>query len=152
MVLFHTHILLGIVFFLITRNFFSGGNEIIFFLFVLLGSILPDIDSKHSKINRWFGALGNIAVFFSKHRGFFHSIIFHLILFFVMETFFGFYYASGLLLGYTAHLVGDGITRAGLQIFYPFSKFKVKGPVRVGSFVEGLILLGLFLLIVKSFF
>ena len=66
--LFQTHILLGVVLFLLSRPLLQEGNEIVFFLLVLLGSILPDIDSRNSKINRWSGAIGIIVVFFaSKH-------------------------------------------------------------------------------------
>lgn len=150
--LFHTHILLGIVLFLLTKDFFSGGNVIAFFLLVLLGSVLPDIDERSSKICRWSGILGGFVAFFSKHRGFFHSIVFHLILFVVMAYFFNRYYAAGLLVGYFAHLLGDIITPAGLAIFYPFSKFKIRGPVRCGGFWEGVIMVMLVVLVISKLF
>lgn len=151
MVMFHTHILLGITVFLFTKDFFSAGNNLIFFLMVLLGSILPDIDSRHSKINRWSGFVGNIATFLAKHRGFFHSLLFFLILFFVISYYWKNNYAWGLLLGYFAHLIGDGITRRGVQIFYPFSKFKFKGPIRVGGMFETIIMVLLIIAIIKQF-
>ena len=150
--LFHTHILLGVVLFLLIKDLFVGGNQVLFFFLVLLGSILPDIDSKDSKINRWSGVIGTVVAFFFKHRGLFHSLILHVILFFVVSYFFGTYYASGLMIGYFAHLLGDGFTRGGIAVFYPFSKFKVRGPVRVGGFFEGLIMVALFFLIVWQFF
>ena len=118
--LFHTHILIGIVLFLLTKDLFQGGNQVIFFFFVLLGSILPDIDSRNSKMNRWSGIIGIIIVFFAKHRGIFHSLVFHLLLFFLMKPLIGTYYASALLIGYSAHLLGDGFTRGGIVLFYPF--------------------------------
>ena len=149
--LFQTHILLGIVLFILTRNLFGGGNEIIFFLLVLLGAILPDIDSKNSKINRWSGIIGIIATFFAKHRGIFHSVLFHLALFFVLTPIIGVYYASGLFLGYLAHFIGDGVTKAGLAPLYPLSLYKIKGPLKVGSFFEGVILLLLFVWIALRF-
>ena len=149
--LFHTHILLGIVLFILTRTLFGGGNEIIFFLLVLLGAILPDIDSKNSKINRWSGIIGIIATFFAKHRGIFHSVLFHVALLFVLTPLIGVYYASGLFLGYIAHFVGDGVTKAGLAPLYPLSLYKIKGPLRVGGFVEGIILVVLFTWIVFRF-
>ena len=150
--LFQTHILLGVVLFLLSRPLLQEGNEIVFFLLVLLGSILPDIDSRNSKINRWSGAIGIIVVFFAKHRSLFHSLVFHISLFFVVQYFFDWYYATALLLGYLAHLIGDGITPAGVMVLYPFSSFKIRGPVKVGGFMEGVVMVLLAFLIVKEFF
>jgi inner membrane protein len=150
--LFHTHIILGIVVFLFFESFFSGGNAVVFFFLVLLGSILPDIDEKHSKINRWTGIIGIIIAFFFKHRGLFHSVVLHGSLFVLLWKFFDFYYGAALFLGYFAHLLGDGITRMGVPIFYPFSNWKIRGPVRVGGWMEGVIFFLLFVLIVKILF
>jgi inner membrane protein len=144
--LFPTHILLGIVFFLITKNFFIGNDYIAFFL-VLLGSILPDIDSKHSKINQWSGFIGKIVVFFSKHRGLWHSVFLHGLLFTVVWNYFNVYYASALFVGYFAHLVGDGITPMGVKLFYPFSDYKIKGPIKVGGWFESLLMVLLVVMI-----
>ena len=148
--LFQTHLLLGIVFFLLLKDFFSGGSQIIFFFLVLFGSIFPDIDEAYSKINQWSGFIGRIVTFFSKHRGIFHSIILHLAIFVVVAYFYGVYYGQALFLGFLAHLLGDGITKLGVQVFYPFSKFKIKGPVRVGGWLEGMILLVLIVLVIKE--
>ena len=149
--LFHTHIILGIVVFLFVKDIFNGGNQIIFFLLVLLGSILPDIDEKHSKINRWSGFFGLIIAFFFKHRGLFHSIVLHGLLFLILSVAFQKYYAFALLSGYLAHIIGDGVTLAGVPIFYPFSNFKIKGPVKVGGWMEGVLFLLLVGLVVSRF-
>lgn len=141
--LFPTHILLGIVLFLVIKDFFPGTNQIIAFILVLLGSVLPDIDEGRSKINRWSGILGIIVAFFSRHRGFFHSLVFHLIVFFTVNYFLGVYYASALLLGYFSHLIGDGITPMGVQVLYPFFKFKLRGPIIVGGIAEKVIMITL---------
>ena len=150
--LFHTHILLGILFFLFFKHIFQGGNEIVLFLLVLLGSVLPDIDSKYSKIHQWSGFIGRIITFFAKHRGLFHSFIFHLFLFFAVSFFFSSYYAFGLFLGYLAHLLADGLTRRGVQVFYPFSSYTIRGPLKVGGLVEGLLLVVFVALILKLIF
>ena len=139
--LFHTHVLLGIVFFLVFGKLLGGGSSVVFFLLVLLGSIFPDIDERRSKMNRYSGFIGLIIAFFFKHRGIFHSLIFAGVVSLILGYFWQANYAYGFLLGYVAHLVGDGITRMGIKPFYPFSKFKVRGPLKVGGFVEGLILL-----------
>ncbi len=150
--LFHTHLLLGILFFLVFRFFFHGGNLIIFFILVLLGSILPDLDSKYSKIHQWSGFMGLIITFFAKHRGLLHSLLFHLFLFFIVSFFFSPYYASGLLLGSLAHLLADGTTRRGVQVFSPFSLYTIKGPLKAGGFIESVLLLLIVFLILKFIF
>ena len=149
--LFHTHVLLGIVLFLLVKDFFSGGSEVMFFLLVLLGSILPDIDERRSKINRWSGIIGSIVAFFAKHRGFFHSLLCYVLLFFVVYYYFSLYYAVALFIGYLAHMVGDGFTKMGVQPFYPFFEFKIRGPLKVGGMAEGAVMVLLVLLIIKEF-
>lgn len=146
--LFYTHLLLGILFFLLSRNYFSGGNELLFFLLVLLGSLFPDIDESKSTINRWLGT-GKIAEFFTRHRGMFHSLLFVLFVFLTISFFSSTYYAYALALGYLSHLLGDVLTPMGLQIFYPFSKFRLHGPIKSGGVIELLLLLLLFLLVLK---
>jgi len=144
--LFFTHLLLGFVLFLFTKDFLQGGNQIIFLILVLLGSILPDIDSEESKIHRWSGIVGRIVTFFSRHRGFFHAMFLYVFLAAVISYFLGAYYGLGLLIGYFAHLIGDMMTLDGVAPLYPFSKSRISGPVRVGGILEAVmvvILLGL---------
>jgi len=150
--LFNTHILLGITLFIVIKDFFKGGNEIVFFLLVLLGSIFPDIDSPNSKINQWSGFIGKIVTLFANHRGVFHSLPLYLILFFLITFFWSKYYASALFIGYLAHIIGDGITRGGVKIFYPFSFFKIRGPVKVGGYFEWVIFGFLIIIIFLKFF
>ena len=121
-----------------------------FFVLVLLGSILPDIDERNSTINRWSGILGKIVSFFFRHRGMFHSLLFAAVVFWVMKTYAGLYYAVGLALGYVAHLVGDAITLMGVQIFYPFSSFRLRGPMKTGGWLEWIIFMVLAVLIVRE--
>lgn len=145
-----THLLLGIVFFLLFHNFFYGGNVILFFGLVLLGSILPDIDERHSTVNRWSGFIGRIISFFFHHRGIFHSLLFAAVIFWAMKTYAGLYYAIGLALGYVAHLAGDALTPMGVQVFYPFSSFRLRGPMKTGGLLEWVIFILLAVLIVKE--
>jgi len=78
--------------------------------------------------------------------------IFHSFLFFLISFFFPFSYASALFLGYLAHILADGLTVQGVQLFYPFSSYKTRGPVRVGGLMEEIILLVLVFLIIESLF
>lgn len=147
--LFPTHILLGIVFFLLFKGFLAG-NEIILLLLVLLGSLLPDLDSPHSKVSQWSGIVGKIVSFFFRHRGILHSIVLHLLLFVIISYVFNVFYARALFIGYLAHVLGDGITPAGVKLFYPFSKFKLKGPVKVGGIFEWVLLVLLIIVVLKE--
>lgn len=148
--LFHTHIILGIVMFLLVGDYFSGGNQIIFFALLLLAAIFPDIDDGKSKIKKASGILGSIISFTFKHRGIFHSVFMAMLLFAVTYFLWKPYYAFAVLIGYLTHLLGDIITPMGIQIFYPFSNFKIRGPIKVGSIGEWVILFGMMLLIVKE--
>lgn len=146
--LFQTHLLLGVIFFLLVGDLFHGGNNVIFFFLLLLGSVFPDIDEPHSKINQWSGIVGRIITFFFQHRTIFHSLFLHVIIFFGIQYVIGTYYASAVFLGYLAHILGDSMTPMGVQIFYPFSRLKVNGPIRVGSELEVVIMIVLMGLIV----
>ena len=148
--MFPTHILLGITFFFLLHDVIGSSVGILFF--VLLGAVLPDIDSKGSVINRWSGIIGNFAVFVSKHRGLFHSFLFFGLLSAIIGYGWNSSYAFGLLVGYAAHMAGDGITPMGVQIFYPFSKFKIRGPIHVGGLLESGIMIMLVLVIIKNLF
>jgi inner membrane protein len=150
--LFHTHILLGIVFFLFTAPLFPHANQLVFLLVVLLGSIFPDIDERRSKMNRWSGCIGSIVAWFSTHRGLFHSLLFAGIFSFLVGYFWHSFYGWGLFVGYLAHLVGDSITPMGIKPLYPFLRWRIRGPLRVGGFTEGIVLLGLAVVIILHLF
>ena len=149
--LFHTHLMIGLVFFLLLKDYFTGGNEILFFALVLLGSIFPDIDDGRSKMKQASGIIGSIISYLFKHRGIFHSVIFALGIFFLMAIFWNSYYAFAGLIGYCSHLFGDLITPMGIRIFYPLSDFKIKGWIKVGGIGEWVILFGMIVLIVREF-
>ena len=148
--LFHTHLLLGIVAFLLLKDFFTGGNEIVFLTLVLLGSIFPDIDDGKSKMKKASGIIGSIISYLFKHRGIFHSLIFAFGIFVLFIIFWNNYYAFAFFIGYCTHIFGDIITPMGIRIFYPFSNFKIKGPIRVGGIGEWVILFGMFILVIRE--
>lgn len=149
--LFKSHILLGIIFFLLIHNLIKGGNEIALFIMILLGSIFPDIDEGRSKMNQWSGFLGRIVTFFCQHRGIFHSLLLAVIISGLMAFYWNSYYALGLFVGYISHLAGDAVTLAGVKPLYPFSEYKIKGHLRVGGVWEKVVYLLLIILIIKEF-
>lgn len=131
--LFLTHILFGFLTALISRDFFSGGNYSVFLFLVLLGSVLPDIDERKSKIAKGSGLIGLVVGFFFKHRGFFHSLVFLVLAVLLVKLFFGDYYGWGLFLGLAGHLLLDSMSKKGINWFYPFYGGEMKGFIKVGS-------------------
>ncbi len=153
--LFHGHLLVGMLMFLLTYKLFPelyiGSNLLILFLVVLFGSILPDIDEKGTKINQWFGFVGIIFEKMFKHRGFLHSLIFFLSISFLVKLIFSDAYGYALLLGLFSHILGDGISKMGVKLFYPF-RFRIRGPLKVGSMAEMAISFVVFCVIVWVLF
>lgn len=146
--LFLTHFLLGIISFLLIKGYLLG-NQIVLLFLILFGSILPDIDEENSRINQWGGILGKVVAFFSKHRGMFHSLLFAVGLSAVLGYFWTWNYGIALFIGYLSHLIGDALTPMGIQVFYPFLKFRIKGPIKTGGLVEAIMAAVLVLVIVK---
>ena len=144
--LFWTHLTVASIFFLLLRSFTSEGYIILIAFLVFLGSIFPDIDEPHSKINRWSGFIGKIITYFSKHRGIFHSFWPYIIISAFLSYFSSWPYALAFFMGYLSHIFSDCLTRMGVAPLYPFSEQRIFGPVRVGSWME-YVLLGIFLLL-----
>ncbi len=147
--LYPTHLVLGIIFFLLTYGFFQGGSVIVFFILVMVTCLFPDIDEEHSVINKATGPLGAIIALISKHRGIFHSFFLYFSVFLMVSYVWNNYYAWAILVGYFAHVVGDGMTPMGVTLFYPLYNFKIRGPIRAGSMVEGILLLILIAIVIK---
>lgn len=139
--LFATHILIGISFYLLFTATNILPNSFLLFLLTLFGSILPDIDEKHSKINRAAGFVGQIIAYFAKHRGFFHSIFFQFLVAIILIYFTKPIYALAIFVGYLAHITGDSLTPMGIQMFYPLSDYKFNGPIRTGSLSEKVLMI-----------
>ena len=117
----------------------------LFILIFILATTLPDIDNRHSKLGRY-----NPFSFLTKHRGMTHTLLFALILAailaFATKTF---HYSYALFFGYSLHIILDSFTKHGTKPFYPFSNFKIRGPMTTNSLTENflaIILFSLFLI------
>jgi len=141
--LLRTHLAISLFFILVCLS--SVSSKLIFILFVLIGTIIPDIDSKKS-FGGNFKILRPIQLLFT-HRGFFHSLLFMvLVLIFLKYVFpvgmFGFF------VGFLSHIIADIFTIEGIRVFYPFN-FKFFGFVKTGELSETLFLL--FVVVVDIF-
>jgi len=100
--LYYTHLIVALFFALFLFPKFG----LVFFIVMMVSSLLPDIDTKYSKFGRrWFF---RPLQFFIRHRGILHSFVFliivSLVLFLLSREI-----AYGFFLGYGLHLFLDKI-------------------------------------------
>lgn len=101
---------------------------------LMLGSLLPDIDSTKS----FLGSKLLIIGFIFRHRGIFHSLIAILGLGALAYYFLSAEIALAFLAGYAIHLLLDMLTHEGITPFFPF-EFRLKGFFSTGGIVDYLI-------------
>ncbi|WP_170853861.1 metal-dependent hydrolase, partial [Mycobacterium tuberculosis] len=110
------------------------GETIFFFLLVLLGSLLPDLDTTKSKLGRKLWPIAFLISLFVKHRTATHSLLFvgGVIIssgFAVIILKLTWFYALAIGLGTISHITGDWLTSRGVPLLYPFRKERFKAPI-----------------------
>jgi len=144
-----THLAIALMFGLIF--FRAVENNIIFIPILLIAAMLPDIDTAKSYIGK--GWYLRPVQWFLKHRGMIHSLTFCILASFLI-SFAWTPAAFPFFLGYSSHLLADGITREGITAFWPL-KGEMSWKIRTGGRTEILILLVVLFadfLLVLSFF
>ena len=131
-----THAAFGIFSGLIIQNFVATGNKTIFFLLVLLGALLPDIDSADSTISTSIPIIPSLLRIFVKHRGIFHSLLFAFFLPGLLYVFISPVYGTALFIGYISHIAIDSITSEGINFLHPFAKLRLSGFIDTGGVGE----------------
>jgi len=110
-------------------------QPIVFVAIILLGSLLPDIDSGTSLIGKRF----KLGSFFFKHRGMVHSVVFmtgfSIAVFLITNNI---YYFLAFAVGYLSHLLLDSMTPSGVAFFWP-SKIRTRGGIKTTGLWEFLI-------------
>lgn len=135
-----THIIGGIASSLAFAHF-SNMDPIIIVGAGIIGALVPDICHGGSKMGKAFPILSKIINLIFGHRSFTHSLLFLVIIAFLMDRFFPYEAVkTGLLTGMVSHLILDMATKSGIQLFFPIS-FKVRFPIttRTGSIIENII-------------
>ncbi|MBU0627687.1 MAG: metal-dependent hydrolase [Nanoarchaeota archaeon] len=133
-----THLAFGFLIGLYLIDFLNIKSQILFMLILLFFTIFPDIDESSSKISkktRPFSFISNL----TGHRSIFHTIYFPVA---ISLTFFMFKLKElsiAALAGYLLHLVLDSTTKQGIMLFYPISKKRFNGFIKVGSLIENLV-------------
>ena len=115
------------------------------------GSILPDIDSPKSYINRkYLLGIGKGIALFSKHRGFWHSI--YGILIFIIASVIIVYiinvpliFSLALPFGYFLHLAADSLNTTGIKWLWKSNKLHIKSKIKTGKITEQLFFIALLL-------
>lgn len=137
--MFKTHLAFGFLIGLLSLKIFNVAYPFLFVFLVTIFSSLPDIDHPKSKIGRKLFFLSIPISFVFKHRGFFHSIFPALILFFVLNYFNMNFLALAVAVGYISHLLGDAVTKEGINFLHPISTFRIQGPMRTGAALEAVV-------------
>jgi inner membrane protein len=143
-----THIAFGILLALLIVPLVQTGNKIIFFALVVFSSLLPDIDTPHSKLGSKIKPASWLIKETIGHRGLFHSLLFGIALHVLIWFFIGKIYATALIIGYFSHLLIDGFTKEGINFLHPIAELRLRGFVETGSFLEFVIFLSFAALIV----
>ncbi len=89
-----------------------------------VGALLPDIDHGNATIRQRLGIVGDVALFWLKHRGPTHSLLM-LIAVAALGLHFHPIYGLAVAVGYGSHIMGDMMTRAGIVLFWPVWDGKV---------------------------
>ncbi len=139
--LWYTHLAFGFLTGLIFLPFVNSGNIYIFFAFVLLGALIPDIDTPNSKIGSKFGIFSKAIKAVFGHRGIVHTVWGMLVLcglfwYFVNRT-----YGTALFIGFFSHLLIDGLTKKGINFLHPISKMRIAGFIETGTMGEAIVLI-----------
>ena len=130
--LFRTHLAFGVLIFFILNHFLLIPNKILFFIFVVIGAIIVDIDLSNSKVGK--NLLLRPFQFFIKHRGMVHSLIFGLfisVLIVSLSQWAGF----GFFVGFMSHLFLDSLTASGIEFFWPWKK-RIGLGIKTGGIIE----------------
>jgi len=141
-----THLAIGAVLALAMLPVLNPANKIVFVAIAVGCALLPDLDHPNSTINNRLIITKPISWFF-RHRGFLHSI-WPLAIGFLALSAYNPVYATAFIVGYASHLIGDAITKEGINFLHPFSTFRIQGPFLTGTLAESIFFVGLLGLII----
>lgn len=103
----------------------TKGIFVLFFLTIIISTLAPDIDHEKSILSQIFPFISKIIRKYTDHRGFTHkpisifvSTILVLIIFHKMPII-----ALAWFIGYSLHIIADGMTVSGIQKFFKQNTF-----------------------------
>jgi inner membrane protein len=130
---FKTHLVFGILLYLIFDLYLDFDKKIIYFVLILFFSILPDLDLHTSYIGKRLKGLSHFFEIVLGHRELLHSIWIALFLYLFLDQ-----WGYGIaVVGYIGHLGLDIITKKGVKLFWPY--VKMKGYAVTGKFTDNML-------------
>ncbi len=149
--IFLTHLLGGVLALAYLGRFFginsSGSEKMALIVVSALFALAPDIDTIKSKAGKLLQPFSTVASFLFRHRGFLHSFVFAILVYFGMLYVFSATVAAAAAVGYSSHLLLDAMTKEGIRPLSPLLKFRLRGPITTGSFFEQVVLAAMFVLL-----
>ncbi len=143
--MYKTHLFFALLVSLMLYQFINLNPAMI--IFVLVASFIPDLDHTNSKIGRKFKTTSFFLNKIFSHRGFFHSILLPLIMYFI----FAFILerkdmALAIFAGISSHLLLDMLTVDGISLLAPFSSKRINGFIKTNGLTEKVFFMILLLL------
>ncbi|CAN8140663.1 inner membrane protein [uncultured Thiomicrorhabdus sp.] len=136
------HVVFGAGLYLLTSPY-TGFDypEVYYFLpFAILGSLMPDLDSRRSALKRsGFSRCVLLPLTLLGHRTWSHSLLILFLLSLPLMHLEGMQKMAMLAfnIGYVSHILGDWLTHRGVPLFYPArTAFKSPLPFKTGSAIE----------------
>ena len=143
-----THLTITLFVVLLVLSFFE--NKVVFILVALIATLIPDIDTKKSKIGKYKIFRG--LQFFFSHRGPIHSFTFLILICFLLSLW-NFVIAVAFFIGYGLHLFADSFTKMGIYGFWPLKRrfyWKIKTGGNIENFIFSVFLVAdVFILVYK---
>jgi inner membrane protein len=133
---YKTHLAFALLLSYFVFPYIHTSNKYIFFSFVLIGALLPDIDFANSKISRNFKITSFFIEKVFKHRGLFHSLFSATLLSATIYILINNSYGLAFFIGYFSHLISDGFTKTGVNFLHPITNLRLSGFIETGSFIE----------------
>ena len=145
--LVRTHLAFAFLVAMLLYPIFNPSNIYIFFSFIILGSLIVDIDHPQSKIGTKLKPISKFISFLFGHRTWFHSIFLALIISGILY-YFNAQMGTALFIGYLSHIFLDGLTWSGVNIIHPINQLRIQGFIKTGKPAEHILLIIIIALIV----
>ncbi len=145
--LFRTHLAFSFLIGLYLIGILKIKNQILFMIILLFFSIFPDIDESSSKISKKLKPFSYLTILFG-HRNIFHTLYFPIAISLLLFALNLKLLSLAVLIGYILHLLLDILTKKGINLFYPLTKKRIKGFIKVGSLIENILFIILIALII----
>lgn len=146
--LFYTHLALSFLIGIIINKVMSIAHPINYFIFILIGTMIPDLDHPKSKLSNKLKPFSKGIGLFFGHRGLMHTIYFSLLIPGIIYLFLNKESGLATFIGYISHLFLDCLTKKGINLLQPFSKLSLSGFIKTGGILEQIIFTSLVLLII----